>query len=70
MIGQTDLQFIQITTGSSSAGGHILYGLTKRGHVYMFERGLGRWKPMPTASDDAGSADAPVRRPVIGRVSA
>ena len=44
---QTELEFIQITSGASSAGGHTLYGLTKDGRVFMFERGLGRWKAMP-----------------------
>ena len=63
-----DLQFIQITSGNSSAGSHILYGLTKNGHVFTFERGLGCWKPVPMASDDMGSGDAPVLRPVIGRI--
>ena len=57
----TDLQFIQIASGASSAGGHTLYGLTKDGHVFMFERGLGRWKPMPMTVHS---------EPTLGRVSA
>jgi hypothetical protein len=66
-----ELEFIQITSGASSAGGHTLYGLTKDGHVFMFERGLGRWKPMPMSLPDrhlgglAGPSQSPARTRVL-----